>query len=151
MSNLYYLIKLLQLFPAYFIYTPLVTLSMFVALSNFRRHINLLSSSHPSLSIPFFTLSTNLINVPAQHITHTTLSPALSCARSLRQYIFLTHQAPLAIVPFWLWGIGPWLGVFSKHNHHLYVTLSWTMFHLSFVELQVLCGIVVFLGVLMIG
>ncbi len=32
------------------------------------------------------------------------LSPALSCARSLRQYTFLTHQASLAIVPFWLWG-----------------------------------------------
>ncbi len=73
-SNLYYLIKLLLLFPAYFIYTPFVTLSMFVALSNFRRLIILLSSSHPFLSIHFLTLSTNHINVPAQYITHNSLS-----------------------------------------------------------------------------
>ncbi len=64
-SNLCYLIKLLQLFPAYFIYTPFVTLSMFAALSNFRRLINLLSSSYPFLSIHFFTLSTYPINAPA--------------------------------------------------------------------------------------
>ncbi len=53
-SNLYYLIKLLQLFPAFFIYTPFGTLSIFVALSKFCHLIELLSFSHPLLSIHFF-------------------------------------------------------------------------------------------------
>ncbi len=53
-SNLCDLIKLLQLFPACFMHTPFVTLSMFVALSNFRRLINLLWFSHPFPSIHFF-------------------------------------------------------------------------------------------------
>ncbi len=53
MSNLSYLIKLMHLLPAFFIYTPFVTLSLFVALSNFRRLIELLSFSHPLLSIHF--------------------------------------------------------------------------------------------------
>ncbi len=50
MTDLHYLIKLLPHFPACFIYTPFVILSIFVALSNFRRLIKLLSSSHPFLS-----------------------------------------------------------------------------------------------------
>ncbi len=63
-SNLCDLIQLLQLFPACFMHTPFVTLSMFVALSNFRRLINLLSFSHPFLFIHFFTLSTHPIYAP---------------------------------------------------------------------------------------
>ncbi len=58
----------------------------------------------PFLIYSLFKLSTHPINVPAVYTTNTTLSPVLSCARSLRHYTFLTHQASLAIVPFWLWG-----------------------------------------------
>ncbi len=54
------------------------------------------------------------------HHTHTTLSPVLSCARSLRQYTFLTNQASLAIVPFWLWGDGFVAGGFP-HRANRYV------------------------------
>ncbi len=42
MSNLSYFIELLQLFPDCFIYTPFVTLSIFVALSNFCSLIKIL-------------------------------------------------------------------------------------------------------------
>ncbi len=115
-SNLFYLIKLLQLFPAYFIYTPFVTLSMFVALSNFRRLINLLSSSHPLLSVHFFTLSTNLLNVPSQHITHTTLSPVLSCARSLRQYTFPNSIGVMGRRATLMWGDRGMAGCFSPRR-----------------------------------
>ncbi len=102
MNNLYYLIKLLQFFPAYFIYTPFVTLSMFVALSNFRRLINLLSSSHNFLSIHFFTLSPNLINVPAQHSTHNSFFCLIVCTLSALIYISNTpgvfgHRAILTM------------------------------------------------------
>ncbi len=45
-----------------------------------------------------------LINAPAVHTKSTTLALVLSCARSLRQYTFLTSQVSLAVVPFWLWG-----------------------------------------------
>ncbi len=136
MSNLSYLIKLLQLFPACFIYTPFVTLSPFVALSNFCRLIKLLSSYRtfvifsPLVIYSFFTLSAHPINAPAEHTTITTLSPVLSCARSLRQYIFLTHQASLVIVPFWYGGIEAWLGVFSKSN--LLPSPLWVMSGLLF-------------------
>ncbi len=92
MSNLYYLIKLLQLSPAYFIYTPFVTLSMFVALSNFRRLINLLSSSHPFLSIHFFYVIYEPYKCTCTtHHTHTTLFPSSRahalCANILSQLI----------------------------------------------------------------
>ncbi len=60
-----------------------------------------------------FTLSTNPINAPAVQTTNTTLSPVLSRARSLRQYTFLTHQASLAIVPFWFGGGG---GFYRDHQ-----------------------------------
>ncbi len=72
--------------------------------------INLSSSYQPSVIFSsfviysLFTLSTHPIHAPTVHIKNTTLSPVLSCARSLCQYTFLTYQASLAIVPFWLWG-----------------------------------------------
>ncbi len=50
-NNLYYLIKLLSLFPACVIYSPFVALSVFVVLSNFCRIIKLLPSwgiEHPN-------------------------------------------------------------------------------------------------------
>ncbi len=47
-------------FPACFIYTH------FATLSNFHRLINLLSSSQPFLTYSLLTLSSQLINVPAQ-------------------------------------------------------------------------------------
>ncbi len=78
----------------------------FVVLSNFCHFLTL-------CYLLTFTLSTHPINAPAVHITNTTLFPVLSCARSLRQYTFLTHQASLAIVPFWCGGIEAWLGVSS--------------------------------------
>ncbi len=62
-----------------------------------------------------FTLFTHPINVPVLHTTNTTPSPVLSCARSLRQYTFLTNQASLAIVPFWYGRIEAWLETFSKN------------------------------------
>ncbi len=74
-------------------------------------HLINLSSSYQTSAIfsplviyPLFTLSSHPINIPAVHTTNTTLFPVLSCARSLRQYTFLTHQASLAIVPFWCGG-----------------------------------------------
>ncbi len=48
-----YLIKLLQLFPACFIYTLFVTLSLFVAQSKFCCLIELLTFYHPLLSIHY--------------------------------------------------------------------------------------------------
>ncbi len=108
MSNLLYLFKHLVLFPACLIcliYSP------FVSFINFCHLINLSSSYQTSVIFSalviysLFTLSPHPINAPAVHTTHTTtLSPVLSCARSLCQYTCLTHQASLAIVPFWLWG-----------------------------------------------
>ncbi len=94
-SYLYYLITLLQLLPDYFIYTPFVTLSMFVALSNFRRLINLLSSSRPFLSIHFFTLSTNLISTNlictcTTHHTHNSNSCLI--VRMLSTPIYLSNS-----------------------------------------------------------
>ncbi len=59
MNYLYYLIKLLSLFPACVIYSPFVALSIFVVLSNLCRIIKLLPSSHPLLSTHFFTLPTH--------------------------------------------------------------------------------------------
>ncbi len=54
LSNLYYyLIKIVQLFPACFINKLFVALSLFIALSNFRHLIKLLSSSHHLLSTHF--------------------------------------------------------------------------------------------------
>ncbi len=44
------------------------------------------------------------INAPVVHTASTTLTLILSCARSLCQYTFPTHQASLAIVPFRLGG-----------------------------------------------
>ncbi len=52
------------------------------------------------------------------YTTNTTLSPVLSCARSLRQYTFLTHQTSLVIVPFLFGVIKTWLGVFSKNKRY---------------------------------
>ncbi len=73
-------------------------------------------SPHTLLIYSLFALSTHPTNAPAVRTTNTTLFPVLLCARSLRQYTFLTHQASLAIVPFWLWGVETWLEVFSKNK-----------------------------------
>ncbi len=67
----------------------------------------------PLVIYSLFTLSSHPINAPAVHTTNTTLPPVLLCARSLRPNTFLTHQASLAIVPFWYGGIETWLGVSS--------------------------------------
>ncbi len=89
---------------------------------NFCHLINLPSSFQTSVIFsPFviyslFTSSTHPINAPAVHTTNTTLTFVLSCARSLCQYTFLTHQASLVIVPFRCGGIEAWLGGFSKNN-----------------------------------
>ncbi len=97
----------------------LLTLCCFV---NFSRLIKPLSSyQYFAIFSPFgiyslFTLSTHPINAPAVHTTNTAFSPVLSCARSLHQYVFLNHQASLAIVPFWYGGIEALLGGFSKNN-----------------------------------
>ncbi len=69
-SDLCYLIKLLQHFLAYFIDTPFVTLSPFDALSNFFRLIELLSFSHPLLSIQFL----RYLRTCCTHRKHNTLS-----------------------------------------------------------------------------
>ncbi len=53
-----------------------------------------------SIIYSLFTLSSHPINAPAVHTHNTTLTLILSCARSLRQYIFPTPQASLAILPF---------------------------------------------------
>ncbi len=60
--------------------------------------------------------------------TQLSTSPVLSCARSLRQYTFLTHQASLAIGPFWYGGIDTWLGDFTKNNM---LPLTSTIIHLA--------------------
>ncbi len=46
---------------------------------------------------------------------------SLSCARSLRQYTFLTQQVSLAIMLFWLRGIEIWRG--SSRRTSCYVTV----------------------------
>ncbi len=51
-----------------------------------------------------FTLSTHPLNAPAVRTTNKTPTLILSCARSLRQYTFLTQHPSLVIVPFWYWG-----------------------------------------------
>ncbi len=56
MSNLCYLIRLLQLFPVCFIYTPSFILSIFVALSNFRRLIKHLSFSPLCYLLTFYVI-----------------------------------------------------------------------------------------------
>ncbi len=107
MSNLFYIIRHLLLFPACHIY---LAYSPFVRFINFCYLMNLSSSYQtsvifsPLVIYSLFTLSSHPINSPTVHITNTTRSSALSCARSLRLYTFLTNQASLAIVPFWLWG-----------------------------------------------
>ncbi len=66
-------------------------------LSNFCNFTQLVLSTHPLLFYPFLSY----------YQTYVVLSNCLgvlSCARSLRQYTFLTHQASLAIVPFWYGG-----------------------------------------------
>ncbi len=93
-----------------------------VVLSNFCSFSQIVLSAHPLLVFqplssyqtfvifsPFviyslFYVIWRPINAPAVHTTNTTPAPVVSCARSLRQYTFLTHQASLAIMPFWLWG-----------------------------------------------
>ncbi len=68
----------------------------------------------PFVIYSLFTLSTHPINGHSVHTTNTAVCHVLPCAHSLRQYIFLTDQASLAIAPFWYVGIETWLGVFSK-------------------------------------
>ncbi len=94
-----------------------------VSLLNFCNFSQLVLSTHPLLLYQFlssyqtfvifspfvicslFTLSTHPINPPDVHISDTTLTPVLSCTRSLRQYTFPTQQTSLAIVRFWCEGI----------------------------------------------
>ncbi len=90
----------------------------------------------PLVIYSLFTLSSHPINAPTVHITNTTRSLVLSCACSLREFIFLTHQASLAILPFWLWGIGPWLGV-SSQNKQICFRGYW---HIAFVNKVLLWG-----------
>ncbi len=83
----------------------------FVVLSNFCQFLT------PCYLLTFYVIW-QPINALAVHTTNTTLTLALSCARSLRQYTFrLTRR---------LWpschsdhgGIGPWLGV-SSYNKQI--------------------------------
>ncbi len=71
--------------------------------------------SHPLLSIHLLRYLRTLKMPCCTDNKHNSLSPVLSCARSLRQYILPTHQASLAIVQFWCGGIKAWLDV-SYYN-----------------------------------
>ncbi len=79
------------------------------------------------------------------HHKNNSLSPVLSWARSLRQYIFLTHQASLAIVPFWCGGIDAWRGVSTrtswsvKSPSHTIPTTAWRVCP-SAIRLEQTCG-----------
>ncbi len=73
-------------FLACLIYPPLLALSIFVIFS-------------PFVIYSILTVSTHSKNKPAVHTKNTTLTQALSCTRSLRQYTFTAHQPSLAIVP----------------------------------------------------
>ncbi len=120
----------------YLIYSP------FVRFVKFCHLINLSSSYQTSVIFSrlvfysLFTLSSHPIKAPTVHITNITRSLVLSCACSRHDLIFLTHQASLAIVPFWLWGIGPWLGV-SSQNKHICFRGYW---HIAFVNKVLLWG-----------
>ncbi len=79
----------------------------------------------PLVIYSLFTLSSHPINAPAVHTTHTHNSlSVLSCARSLCQYIFLTHQASLAIVPFWFGGSRNGWGFSLRTTWYSSITLS---------------------------
>ncbi len=79
MSNLFYLIKHLLLFPACLIY---LIYSLFVRFINLCHLINLSSSYQtsaifsPLVIYSLYTLSCHPINAPAVHTTHTTLFPS---------------------------------------------------------------------------
>ncbi len=92
-SNFCCLITLLLLFPACVIYSPFVVLSTFVVLSNFCHFLT------PCYLFTFYVIYALYKCTFCTHHKHNSLSPVSSCARSLRQYIFLTHQASLTIVP----------------------------------------------------
>ncbi len=128
MSNLFYFIKHLLLFLACLTY---LIYSLFVRFINFCHLINLSSSYQSFVIYSLFTLSSHPINAPTVHITHTTLFPVLSCARSLRQYNFLTHQASLAIVPLWLWGDRGLAGGFLIEHTDLFQELKWLVVNLK--------------------
>ncbi len=94
MSNLCYFIKLLLLFPACLIYSPIVVLSNFVVSSNFCHFLI------PCYLFTIYVMYASYKYTCSTHRKHNSLSSVLSCARSLRQYTFLNHQASLAIMPF---------------------------------------------------
>ncbi len=121
----------------------LPTLCCFINLSSSYQTTVIFS---PFVFYSLFTLSTHHINAPAVNTTNTTLSLVLSCARSLRQYTFLTHQASLVIVPFWFGGIETWLGVLRlelsdffqillrtrKNSHSRWTAVSYGTWHRPF-------------------
>ncbi len=129
MSNLSYLIKLSQLFPACFIYTP------FVALSNFCRLIKVLSSYRtfvifsPLVIYSLFTLSAHPINAPAEHTTITTLSLSCLIVRTLSSPIYLSNSPGVfghrAIL---MWGDRGMAGGFLEEQPFTFTSLGYVWF-----------------------
>ncbi len=113
MSYLSYLLTLCSL------YQFLSPYQSFVVLPNFCQFLT------PCYLFTFY-VNWQPINAPAVHTTNTTLLPFLSCARSLREYNFLTHQASLAIVPFCYGGEGieAWLGVVQLELRDIFSSRS---------------------------
>ncbi len=88
LSNFYKFSQLtLSIHPLLLFYQLLSSQQTFIILSNF---------FSPFLIYSLYALSTHPINAPAVRTTNTTLTLVLSCAGSLHQYTFLTHQASLA-------------------------------------------------------
>ncbi len=99
LSYLSYLLTLCSLYQFLSLYQSFVVLS------------NICHLLAPCYLFTFYVIWQPINALPV-HTTNTTLFLVLSCARPLRQFTFLTHQASLAIVLFWCGGIEAWLGFF---------------------------------------
>ncbi len=83
-SNIFLSYQTFVFFPRLFYLLNLCCFINFCHLINLSQSYQTSVIFSPLVITSHFTLYMNLINVPAQHITHTTLFPVLSCARSLR-------------------------------------------------------------------
>ncbi len=108
-SNLCYLIKLLQLLPERPIYSPFVALSIFVVLSNFCHF----------LTLCYLLTFLRYLRIVQMHLLYTSQTKTLSCLIVRTRYapIYLSNSPGVfgnrAIL---IWGIEAWLGIFSKNK-----------------------------------
>ncbi len=107
-SNLYYTIKLLQLFPGCLIYSSCVALSIFVVLSNFCHFLT------PCYLFTFYVIYAPYKCTCCTHHKHNSLSCLI--VHTLSAPIYLSNSPGVfghrAIL---IWGIETWLGFFSKN------------------------------------